>query len=477
MQRVPGRVAALASGAALLLALSCSGTATAPGPAAGDAVPGSATGPDGTAHGAGVDAGSMTIRVGVIADLTGVFNTHALRAADGHLAYWEWLNDRGGIRGWTVEPVLVDNGYSVTGHVDGYETVSVEGADGVVMLSMSSGSPQNAAIAGALAEDSMVALPHSRYSGWADPDVGANLFEMLTSFCVEAMNGAAHMAENHGDKVAVINLANLYGRDSAAGVRHASRELGLDIVYEGEVPLGDLASGVEGSLGGIVDGLAGSGADWVWLAIDPSTTAVLMQHATAAGFDGQWSGGGASWTPLLLSTPVRGIADASYTHVSAIPTWNGNESEGMTELIAAMRQYRPHASFDDQYAYSWIHGYVATQILDQAILNRDLTRAGVMAAANQVQIDLKGLGPDPSWHGDPNSTIARETHIYDVDLSRYTPNLQLHEFDYFNLPYGAVEIGDVPRTVLDDDANSGYRLIRDGYVSPVARDWQYRACH
>ena len=463
------RVAVVACGAALSAAVACSGTATAPGPADEDAA-------GGVVHGAGVDPAAMTIRVGVISDLSGRFNTSALRAAHGHLAYWEWLNDAGGIRGWTVEPVLVDNAYSVAAHVDGYEMLSVGGADGVAMLSMSAGTPQNVAIAEALAEDSMVALPHSRYSGWADPGIGANLFESLTSYCVEAMNGAAHMAANHGDKVAVVRLAGLYGRDSAAGIRHASKQLGLDIVYDAEIALGDLSSGVEGNLGDVVEGLAASGADWVWLATDPSSTAVLMLHATNAGFHGQWSGGGGSWTPLLLSTPVRGIADSSYTHVAAFPAWNGNNSQGMAEMIAAMRQYRPHASFDDQYVRSWIHGYIATQILDRAITSGDLTRAGITAAARRVHIDLKGLGPNPNWHDGPDATIARSTHIYDVDLSRYTPNLQLHEFDYFSLPYDNLEIGDEPRTVQHDDAGSGYRLIKEDYISPVARDWQYQAC-
>ena len=90
------------------------------------------------------------------------------------------------------------------------------------------------------------------------------------------------------------------------------------------------------------------------------------------------------------------------------------------------------------YIISFIEGYVATQILDRAITNGNLTRAGVLAAANSITADLKGLAPNQTWRGNPNNNVVRETYLYDVDLSLYTPGV----------------------TVSEEGGNNGFRLIK-----------------
>ena len=44
-----------------------------------------------------------------------------------------------------------------------------------------------------------------------------------------------------------------------------------------------------------------------------------------------------------------------------------------------------------------------------------------MAAANEVEVDFKGLAPKQSWSGDPNDFVVRESYIYDVDLANFNP--------------------------------------------------------
>ena len=397
----------------------------------------------------GVDPESMTIQVGVNTDLSGIFAPLTTKITDGHKAYWEWLNANGGIQGWTVEPVVLDNAYDVPTHLENYEVMAGTGDDSVVMFSTSTGSPHTAAIAEALIEDNMAAIPLSWSSNWPDPEFGQNVFEVQTNYCIEGMNGATYMSENHGSKVAIATFPGEYGEDGAAGVKLAAEALGLEVVYDGTglaVPGSDLTP--------VVAGIVESGADWVWLTTNPTTAAQLMGGAAGAGFTGQWSGNSPSWNPALLNTAVAPIADANYTHSTYTVLWGVGEAEGMQEMISAMREFRPDAPFDDVYIISWIEGYVATQILDQAISNNDLTRAGVLAAANQVTADLKGLAPSQTWSGDPNDNVVRETYLYDVDLSLYTP--------------GA--------TVSDEAGNNGYRLIKGPYASETALAWEYERC-
>ena len=402
------------------------------------------------AHDFGVDPDTMTIRVGVNTDLSGIFAPLTTKITDGHLVYWEWINDNGGIQGWTIEPVVHDNAYNVPTHLENYEVMAGEGDDSVVMFSTSTGSPHTASTAQLLIEDNIAAIPLSWYSGWADPAIGKNVFEVQTNYCIEAMNGATYMSETYGNNVAIASFPGDYGEDGAEGVKVAAEVLGLNIVFDGQaqvIPGGDLTP--------VITGIAESGADFVWLTTNPTTTATLMGGAAQAGFTGQWSGNSPSWNPALLGIEgFRELADAVYTHSTYTVLWDVGEAEGMGEMIAAMRQYRPDAPFDDVYIISFIEGYVATQILDRAISNGNLTRAGVLAAANSVTADLKGLAPNQSWRGNPNDNVVRETYLYDVDLSLYTAGV----------------------TVSEEGGNNGFRLIKGPYASEAALNWEYEPC-
>ena len=402
------------------------------------------------AHDFGVDPETMTIRVGVNTDLSGIFAPLTTKITDGHLAYWEWINANGGIQGWTVEPVVLDNNYNVPTHLENYDIMAGKGDESVVMFSTSTGSPHTASTAQSLIEDNMAAIPLSWYSGWADPAIGKNVFEVQTNYCIEAMNGATYMSETYGNKVAIASFPGDYGEDGAEGVKVAAEALGLEIVYDGQaqvIPGQDLTT--------VVSGIAESGADFVWLTTNPTTTATLMGGAAQAGFAGQWSGNSPSWNPALLGIEgFRELADRVYTHSTYTVLWDVGDAEGMGEMIGAMRQYRPDAPFDDVYIISWIEGYVATQILDRAISNGNLTRAGVLAAANSVTADLKGLAPNQNWRGNPNDNVVRETYLYDVDLSLYTPGV----------------------TVSEEGGNNGFRLIKGPYASETALNWQYEPC-
>ncbi len=424
--------------AVALVAAACSGDEPEPAEAEDD-----------IAHDFGVDVENKVIRVGLNTDLTGLFAPLTTKITDGHEAYWEWVNDNGGIQDWTIEPVVLDNVYDVTTHVENYEIMAGDGPQSVVMFSTSTGSPHSAAIAERLVEDDMAAIPLAWYSGWADPAIGKNLFEVQTNYCIEAMNGTTYMAETYGPDVAIATFPGDYGQDAARGVKTAAEALGLNIVYDGE---GAVTPGAD--LTPVVTGIVASDADWVWVALNPDHTGKIMGGAFNAGYRGQWIGSLPTWNPAILGSAVGPIADKFYTHSGYTVQWGVGEAEGMQEMIDVMREYRPEAPFDDAYIVSWIQGYVAHQILDQAISNGDITRAGVLAAANQVTVDLHGLAPDQSWAGSPNDNVVRETYLYDVDLSLYTP--------------GA--------TVLDEAGNSGYRLIKGPYASETALNWEYEPC-
>ena len=184
--------------------------------------------------GLGVDAENKIIRLGLNTDLSGIFAGLTTVITDGQVAFWERVNDEGGIDGWTIETVILDNAYDVPTHLENYDQLSGEGDKGVVMLTNSTGSPHTAAIAEALIEDDLVAIPLSWYSGWADPEIGKNVLEVQANYCVEAMNGVTYMSEQFGKKIAIVGFPGDYGEDGSIGAKIAAEALGLEVVYDGQ---------------------------------------------------------------------------------------------------------------------------------------------------------------------------------------------------------------------------------------------------
>ena len=337
----------------------------------------------------GVD--DTTIKIGLNADLSGIFAPLVTQIVDGQEAYWEIVNDNGGIAGRQVELVVLDNGYDVPKHLENYEVMSGDGAEGVVIFSQSTGSPHTTATADLLVEDDLIAIPLSWYSGWPDPAIGQNVFEAYTSYCVESMNGVSFMAENFdAQTIAIIGFPGEYGQDGAAGAKIAAEALGLEVVYDGEaavVPGADQTP--------VITELVNAQPDIVWATVNPTTFAEIMGSAVAQGLQAQWSGNSPTYNFQLLGTELAPVLDQYYTHSTYTQLWNSADVPGMTEVVEGMREKRPDAPVSDVYIVAWTEGYITQQILEQAARNGDMTRAGVVAAAERDHGRSQGPGAGP----------------------------------------------------------------------------------
>jgi ABC-type branched-subunit amino acid transport system substrate-binding protein len=355
-----------------------------------------------------------TITIGMLADQSGIFSPLVNEIVAAQEVYWDAVNRDGGIAGRQVELLIEDNAYDVPTHLEKYETIR----DQVAIISQSTGSPHTAAIAQNLVDDDLVAIPLSWYSGWPDPEFGQNVFESYTTYCVESMNGLEWLHNNREvQTVALISFPGEYGGDGDAGARLAAEALGMEIVYDGAgqvtPPSPDNPSP---DWSGVAQQIVDSDPDLVWTTVNPTALATIMGAAIGQGYDGLWSGNSPSYSFKLLGTEAAPLLDQYYVQSTYIATW-GADVPGMAEVVEEMTSARPDLVVSDVYIIGWTEAMITEAILTQAAMNGDMTRAGIVAAANEVTVDFGGLAPRQTWSGEPNEYIVRESYIYDVDLA------------------------------------------------------------
>ena len=356
-----------------------------------------------------------TIRLGINGDLSGPFAALVSEIVEAQTVYWEWVNDNGGINGYTIEVVVLDSGYATDKGIENYEELAQESEEGVLMITENTGSPITAAIAEDAIDDDMLVIPLSWASLWPDDEgVGANILEKQITYCAESMNGVSWLkskveADGGEASLAIVSRPGEYGEDGAVGAALAAEALGIPVVYDGT---GQVAGDDRTA---VISQLVDSGATMVWTVLTPGELSDIFGNAVSQGFEAVWSGNGPSFSyPVHLSSDLAADFDTYYWQSGYAVPWNGNDSAGMQEMVSVLTERRPDATLSDQYLTGWIEGIMAQTIIEQALANGDLTRAGVVAASRQVEIDMKGLSPNQSYGGTYDENIVRESYIFDV---------------------------------------------------------------
>ncbi len=400
----------------------------------------------------GITATDDSIYVGILADLTGPFSGTVVDVVDAQLAFWNRLNEDGGIGGRRVEVLIANTNYDLTTHQEKYAALK----DRVVMFAHSTGSQQTLAVLPNLVEDNLLALPVTWYSGWSDPNLGRNLLETGSNYCMEAINTISYIDEEHrtatgaAPRLAIVTFPDDFGRDSAAGARYAAEQLGIEIVYNGE---GTVIPGQD--LRPIAAAVAASGADYTWMATDPISMVEIVGTALQLGYTGQWGVAMVSFSDRLLSTAL-GEYMASNMLMSTLILPLGAEAEGMDDVISVLTEAYP-----DRYpSTGLIEGYlefeVARTVLERATELGDLTPAGVVEAAGRIgSLSYGGLAPANVYAGDAASSVSRATAVYRPDKSLFDDQGGLNA----TLGAGAV---------------SPLSLVRGFTASPLAAEYDFQ---
>lgn len=390
----------------------------------------------------GVDLEAGTITIGLLSDLSGPFSPLVQIINTGHDLYWASVNEAGGVNGLNVELEVRDTGYVVDTHVQLYEELKSQ----VVAFGHSTGSPHTVAINSSLQADGILAIPLTWYSGWSDPAINANLVPHGVPYCIEAMNMIEYLTTQapEATTIAIASSPGDYGQDSNAGAVMVAEALGLEVVYDGT---GTIVATDPATLAEAANGIAGSGAELVWVTTDPTSFGGVYGQALAAGFSGAlWSGAGPSWNPALIGpdSPIaEPLANDFYISQYYAPWAADSPGNQMVRDLVEAAGAPPL----DYYAEGVIEAKIMHEALLAAYEAGDMTQTGVLNAAKSLEsVTFDGLAPDETYVGEANDRLQRLQFISRPDLEG-----------------------------LAGGTSTGATLVESDYTSPTAAAFQFDA--
>jgi branched-chain amino acid transport system substrate-binding protein len=355
-------------------------------------------------EGAGSDGGDLatgngvtddTIRILSMTDLSGPAASGGKPVQAGIEAYFDHLNESGGIDGRQVELVTTDNSYNPQTAVQQYQA---EKNDIAALITY--GTPTTDAIRPFTSDDGVLSL------GFKGPYAEDNTFAQGTAFEVDTANLLTYALEQTPDaKVGVIYQADAMGDAVLRGVEAVAAETGMETVAEAS------ADATATDLTAQVTAMRKAGADTVMLGIGPGATIAAVGAASSLGFDAQLLSPGTAYNRALLDLPVGPAMEQNMIVSCSYPLWD-SESEGNTEFHEALD---PSVAPQGTIVLGWLAAKTMAGFVEQAIADGDVTPEGIIEAAQHSTITTDGLTPDMTYGKDINErTPFRESQLCSV---------------------------------------------------------------
>ena len=297
------------------------------------------------------------------------------------LAYFQMINDQGGINGRKVNLISLDDAYSPPRTVEQVRKLVEE--DLVLALFQTAGTPSNSAIHKYV---NAKKVPHlflaTGATKWGDPANFPWTIGFQPSYQIEAHIYAKYILKNKPDaKIAVLYQNDDYGKDYLKGLKDGLGDKVGMIVAEASYEVSDPTVDSQ------IVTLKSSGADVLF-------TIALSKFASQTirkVYDIGWkplhfinnvaTSVGTVLSPAGLDKSV-GLITAGYLKDPTDPHWG--KDGGMQRWRQFMNQYMPEASQTD---YNYVYGYGAAQLMAMVLkaCGDDLTRENLMKQAANVK--------------------------------------------------------------------------------------------
>lgn len=343
-----------------------------------------------------------TITLGVLNDLSGPFAAGAAIIQQSIQAYYDDLNEDGGVCGRSVEIEVQDHGYDPQRAVTLYRSM----ANDVLAFPMVLGGPTSAAVLPLAEGDGIYVGGH----GWASVALQyENAQTPGTTYSIESANAVDYLVDelglSEGDSIGVVYFVGDLGGDSLAGAQYAAEERGLDLVKQEITPR-------DTDLSAQASALEQADVDAVILAAAPGQLASLAGVLASRGLDIPIIGNTPAFNPSLLDTPAGPTIEENFYSITSISPYNLDEPgpQAAREVYKASGADTKVVGWEVQLGY--VMALLLTDAMETACEEGNLTPEGIVEAVRTVSdLDTEGLFPAPLDYTDPTQPPMRTVYI------------------------------------------------------------------
>jgi branched-chain amino acid transport system substrate-binding protein len=296
-------------------------------------------------------------------------------------AYFNMINDQGGINGRKIDFISRDDSYSPPKTVEMVRQLVEQ--DQVLFLFQTLGTPPNTAIQGYLNDNKVPQLfVATGADKWNDPKHHPWTIGWQPSYRIEARIYARYILQNLPDaKIAVLYQNDDFGKDYLAGLRE-----GLGAKADKMIVSAQSYETSDPTVDSQVVSMHGSGADVVVTAAIPKFAAQEIRKIYDLGWKPTHFLSNVSASIKAVMQPAGpekgvGIITAAYLKEPTDPQWeNTPEYKAWLEW---MKKYNSSANLADVNA---VYGYSVTQTMVDVLkaVGNDLTRENVMKQAANI---------------------------------------------------------------------------------------------
>lgn len=347
-----------------------------------------------------VNEGNGCIYLGIISDFSGPFQTFGEPITKGQQAFWQRVNENGGVGGMfdvaIPDDLVADGQYNAQVTTEEYQRLEPE----IAALAQTLGTPQTQPIIPTMEEDGVIAATLTWWSGWEFEDA---IVESGSNYCIDAMNGLEYLLleeEQEISTVVHVGFPGDYGGDALAGLKTAAEANGVEVVAE----VTQVPQVAGGNVTEAVNTIVNQNPDLVVLTVGPGETSEILRQTAEQQFAGQFLGNHPVFLPDLMA--LGPAIEGRLTTVGPHEAWDG-ESEGHAALRETYQAVHGGLPANDGATFGWVAEYPILTALEDALANGDLTRAGISEAAKSMSVDYQGMLPTAEFGGEPSDTVTR----------------------------------------------------------------------
>jgi ABC-type branched-subunit amino acid transport system substrate-binding protein len=315
-----------------------------------------------------------TIKLGVITPLSGLASVIGKPLTNGNKVYWDAVNAKGGVGGkYKVQLQQEDSKYQVETALQSYDKIKSD----VVAFQQILGTQIVKSVLQRLKADQLTGAPATLDSLWVKQK---NLVPILAPYQVQAANGIDYYLKSggKGKKICAIAQDDEYGGAGLEGLTFAAKDLKFKVAKTVRFATGSDPSAQVGEL-------SDAKCDAVFMASLPNDTVSIVTKMIGRSFTPQLIALGPSWLAGFESDGNIGdFVSKHYLLITEGPAWGDTSVPGMKKLIDDQQKFAADQKPDQYFAFGYAEAWSMGQVLEKAVKNGDLSKAGIQKALTQV---------------------------------------------------------------------------------------------